>query len=204
MPAYRGETTQVTIPTRRRTPDGTPVLSFARACRCKSIRWFDDLGTRSNRKVRRKFSDIGETFAATKPCPSASLGMHSCCSADSSSAELVCRSGNKISRRTRARGKIGAAVPLKIIAPPCCSDRLHSGFNLVRPFHLRARAYLPNSIAHRDMNKDGTPGTNGMKLICARGLITLFPIRIAPVTEILSDVAVSFWQLIEFVKMSHL
>lgn len=41
----------------------------ARACICKSIRWFDDSGTRSNgaRKVRRKFSDIGKTFAVTKP-----------------------------------------------------------------------------------------------------------------------------------------
>lgn len=116
----------------------------------------------------RKFAESSLTSAKLSPRQSrapASLGVHSCSNADSGSAELVCRSGNKISRRTR--GKIGVAVPLKIIAPPCCSDRLHSGFNLIRALlhSTYRRAYLPKSIAHRNRNKDEISSRNGIKLI---------------------------------------
>lgn len=82
----------------------------ARECKCKSIRWFDDPGTRSNgaHKVRRKFSDIDKTFAVTKPtvlrvsrCIRWQSGTDSA-SAPSLFAEVVIKYRNAL-----ARGKIG-------------------------------------------------------------------------------------------------
>lgn len=141
--------------------------SLARACRCKSIRWFDDLGTRSNNGMESSPKVLWhrQNFRRDKAVPPrVSRCIHVAAPtavALSLFAEVVIKY-----RGALARGKIGVVVPLKIIAPPCCRDRLHSGFNLVRPLHSTyRRAYLPKNIAHRDMNKDETPSTNGIKLI---------------------------------------
>jgi len=148
---------------------------------------------RSRNTIQQRHGKFAESsLTSTKLSPRQSRAPTSLihvASADSGSAELVCRSGNKISRCTR--DKIEVAVLLKIIALPCCNDRLHSGFNLVRPlrvvtFHLRGRAYLTKSIAHRDMNKDGITEYEWDKayLDYAHSLIILFPIQIVPVIEL--------------------
>lgn len=87
-----------------------------------------------------KFAESSLTSAKLSPRQSraapASLGVHSCSSADSGRTEGAPSLFAEVVIKYRdapARGEIGVAVPLKIIAPPCRSDRLHSGFNLVRP-----------------------------------------------------------------------
>lgn len=98
-----------------------------RARRCKSIRWFDDLRTRSNSGTESSPKVLWhrQNFRCDKAVhPRASLGVHSCSSADSGGTEGAPSLFAEVVIKYRdapARGKIGVAVPLKIIAPPCRS-----------------------------------------------------------------------------------
>jgi len=118
------------------------LVACARVCRCKSIRWFDDLGTRSNSGTESSPKVLWhrQNFRHDKAMPSRVSGcIHVAAPtavAPSLFAEVVIKY-----RSALAHGKIGVAVPLKIIAPPCCSDRLHSEFNLVRPL-----LYFPPTV----------------------------------------------------------
>jgi len=151
-------------------------LVRSRACRCKSIRWFDDLGTRSNSGTESspkvlwhrqnfrhdKASRVSGCIHVAAPTAVA----------PSLFAEVVIKY-----RSALAHGKIGVAVPLKIIAPPCCSDRLHSGFNLVRP--LLYSTYADGRIYWKTLHietwiKTKLRSTNGMKLIWIARMVWLY------------------------------
>lgn len=88
-----------------RTPDGT-TCALARPCKCKSIRWFDDLGTRSNGRteVEWKFLDTRRKFRRDK---TGSARESQCIhiAAPAANAELVCPSGNKISRKPEGKSE---------------------------------------------------------------------------------------------------
>jgi len=142
--------------------------SLARACRCKSIRWFDDLGTRSNSGTESSLKVLWhrQNFRHDKAMPSRVSGcIHVAAPtavAPSLFAEVVIKY-----RSALAHGKIGVAVPLKIIAPPCCSDRLHSGFNLVRPLlcSIYADGIYWKTLHIETWIKTKLQSTNGIKLI---------------------------------------